>query len=198
MVLLLVFLYCTLSCSLPLTHAMSTVCSVAATRLALARGVINDHQQEARGLFSCRSLGLSCDILLLFSPGPWCQLSQLQHQGEVVRHMLWRRHPVFNTCECLCQLKLKMRFYILSAFTQSRVMWKMQVCFVCFCFFALLLSRQIHSVTPAELSDQLLLSLVLNTKQTVWAPYQFVVLQKRRRNLSQLHTLADITLKPLQ
>lgn len=40
-----------------------------------------------------------CDILPLFSLDPRCLHSQLQHQAQMVRHMLCCRHPVFNTCE---------------------------------------------------------------------------------------------------
>lgn len=80
-----------------LTYAsIIPVCGVAAVWLISRKPV---------GFF-CRSLGLSCDILPLFSPGPWCQHSQLQHQGEMVCHLLCWRHPVFNTCECICQAKL--------------------------------------------------------------------------------------------
>lgn len=81
------------------------------------------------------SLGLSCDILPLFPPGPWCHISQLQHQDQMVLHMLWWRHPVLNTCECLCLLCWKISSaYIRNAeHTKDSEQWFNLVCLV-MCF----------------------------------------------------------------
>lgn len=57
-----------------------------------------------------------CDILPLFSLGPRCLLSQLQHQAQMVRHMLCCRHPVFNTCESPFSPQEKSTFTDLSEF----------------------------------------------------------------------------------
>lgn len=65
-------------------------------------------------LITSGSLKLSCDILPLFPPDPRCQHAQLQHQGEMFRHMLRWRHPVFNTRECLWLCCSKGVLYVLS------------------------------------------------------------------------------------
>lgn len=80
----------------------AAVCSVAVKMLG------SEYPFKACGSHY-RSLLLSCDILPLFSPGSWCQLPQLQHQGEMVCHMLCWRHPVLHTRECLCSSERKHR-----------------------------------------------------------------------------------------